>query len=120
MPLQPLSATLSDGQKTAVLKRFRARYGDELKAVEAEMQEIMTSMAEADYIAQYLGEQPEVVELRARRADLDAKDKRRQYLFKLLERLDQGASPTRPRSASPPPAGHHRFSSSQKVPVRRY
>jgi hypothetical protein len=118
MPLQALSAILSEGQKTAALKRFRARYTEELAAIEAEMQEIMTSLAEADYLVQFLGEQPEVVELRARRAELEVKDKRRQYLGKLLDRLDQ-CIPEQPAMNVPPPAGNV-GSSSQKVPVRRY
>src|SRR2546430_1570630 len=65
MPLQPLSVTLSDGQKVAAMKRFRTRYAEELVKLDAELTEILTSLAEADFLVQYLGEQPELVEMRA-------------------------------------------------------
>src|SRR4051812_31426612 len=89
MPLKQLTAALSDGQKLATLKRFRTKYSEELEKIEVEMQEIMTSLAEAEFLAQYVGEQPEVLELRARKAELDTKEKRRQYLGKIIDRLDQ-------------------------------
>ncbi len=104
MPLKQLSATLSDGQKLAVLKRFRAKYAEELEKLDVDMQEIMINLAEADFIAQYLGEQPEVAELRAKKAELEAKEKRRQYLGKIIERLD-ASIPDQPAVNVPPPQG---------------
>jgi hypothetical protein len=111
MPLKQLNPALSDGQKVAVLKRFRAKYSDELEALEVEMQEILTSLAEAEFLAQYVGEQPEVLELRARKPEFELKEKRRQYLGKIIERLD-ACIPDQKAVTVPPPAG--------KAPVRRY
>jgi hypothetical protein len=88
MPTPPLAVTLSPGQQIEALKRMRERYADELKQVESELSDILTACAEADFLAQYLGEQPEVKELRAKKPEAEAKEKRRQYLFALLERLD--------------------------------
>lgn len=89
MPQGPLIVTLTDWQKLEALKRVRERYGDELAKVEAEITEILTACAEGDHLVQFLGEQPEVAELRARRPEAETKEKRRQYLLKLIERLDQ-------------------------------
>lgn len=102
MPLPPLQATLSDGQKLAALKRLRAVYADELAGLEVEILEILTNLAEADFLAQYLGDQPEVVALRARKAEVETKEKRRQYLGKLIERLDQ-CIPEQPAVTVPAP-----------------
>jgi hypothetical protein len=88
MPAQPLSVTLSDGQKIDVLKRFRRKYGEEIEKIEAQMMEILTAVQEADFMVQYVGEQPEVKELRVRKAELEAHEARRQYLAKLIDRLD--------------------------------
>jgi hypothetical protein len=104
MPLKQLNSALSDGQKVAVLKRFRTKYAEELEKVEIDMQEILVSLAEADFMAQYVGEQPEVVEMRKRKAELDAMEKRRQYLGKIIERLDQ-CIPEQPQVNVPPPQG---------------
>src|SRR4051812_34285042 len=111
MPLKQLNPALSDGQKVAVLKRFRAKYSDELEQLEVEMQEILTSLAEADFLAQDVGEQPEVLERRAKKSEVDVKEKRRQYLGKILERLD-ACIPEMKAVTVPPPAG--------KAPGRRY
>jgi F0F1-type ATP synthase alpha subunit len=108
MPLTPLTVTLSDGQKIAAMKRFRQRYADELAKIEAEMTEILTNLAEADFLAQYLGEQAEIQELRARKADIEAKEVRRQRLGKIIERLDQYTPQQKSVSLPPPnqtPAG---------------
>jgi hypothetical protein len=110
MPLKQLNSALSDGQKIAVLKRFRTKYAEEMEKVEVEMQEIMMSIAEADFMAQYVGEQPEVIDLRKRKADLDGLEKRRQYLNKIIERLDQ-CTPEQAPVNVPPPGG---------AKVRRY
>ncbi len=115
MPLNPLSATLSDGQKLAVLKRFRAKYGDELTKLEAEMQEILLSVAEADFLTQYLGEQPEIAELRAKKSELEIKEKRRQYLGKIIDRLDQSIPQQQPVNV-PAPSG----AGAKPTGVRRY
>jgi hypothetical protein len=88
MPAQPLSVTLSDGQKIDVLKRFRKKYGEELEKIEAQVVEILTALQEADFMVQYVGEQPEVKELRARKSELEAHEARRLYLSKLIDRLD--------------------------------
>jgi hypothetical protein len=86
---QPLTVTLTPGQQIEALKRIRERYETELAQVESELTDILTAVAEADFLAQYLGDQPEVKELRARKADAEVKEQRRQYLHKLLERLAQ-------------------------------
>jgi hypothetical protein len=114
-PLPPLTNTLSNGQKMEVLKRFRHLYAEELAKIEAEMQNLLINLAEADYMAAFIGEQPEVVSLRASKVALEEKEKRRQTLGKLLERLDQTIPEQVPVAVSPPMA-----SSSQKLPVRRY
>jgi hypothetical protein len=88
MPLPPLDVQLSNGQQIETLKRFRERYADELEKLEGEMKDILTARAEAEFISKYLGDQPEVVELRSRVKELDAKEKRRQYLGMIIDRLD--------------------------------
>ena len=115
MPLPPLTTTLSNGQKMEVLKRYRHLYADELVKVETEVQTILTALAEADYMAGFIGEQPEVVALRSAKTQLEEREKRRQTLGKLIERLDQ-IIPEQPSISASPPVG----ASSQKVPVRRY
>lgn len=89
MTLQPLTVTLSDGQKIAALKRLREVYQAQLAVIEAELGESLLAQAEAEFLAPYLGEQPEIKELRLQAADAAAKETRRQYLGKLVERLDQ-------------------------------
>ena len=115
MPLPPLTTTLSNGQKMEVLKRYRHLYAEELAKVEAEVQNILTALAEADYMAGFIGEQPEVGALRSAKAQLEEREKRRQTLGKLIERLDQ-IIPEQPSISANPPVG----STSQKVPVRRF
>ena len=88
MPIQPIVVTLSDGQMMETLKRFRAKYAEELEKLDVELTDILTALAEADFIAQYLGEQPEVKELRAKKAELEVKERRRDYLGKIIDRLD--------------------------------
>ena len=108
MPLPPLSVTLTDGQKVASMKRFRTRYAEELEKLDAELTEILTNLAEADFLVQYLGEQPEIGELRARKAEVEVKERRRQYLGKIIERLDQYTPQQKPVAVPPPnatPAG---------------
>ncbi len=104
MPLAPLSVTLTDGQKLETLKRQRAQYADELAKTDVELGEILTQLAEADFLAAYLGEQPEITALRARKTDVEAKERRRQYLGKLMERLDQ-VIPQQPAVNAPVPGG---------------
>jgi hypothetical protein len=105
MPLKPLNSVLSDGQKLETLKRFRAKYAEELGKLEVEMQEILTSIAEAEFLVQYLGEQPEVVELRSRKSELDTKEKRRQYLGKIIDRLDASIPQQAPVAVQSPAGG---------------
>ncbi len=88
MPQSPLAVTLTDWQKIEALKRARERYQEDLTTVESELTDILTACAEADFIAQYLGDQPEVKEMRAKKPEAEAKEKRRQYLIALIERLD--------------------------------
>jgi hypothetical protein len=87
MPLAPLTVSLSDGQKQAALKRMQKHYSEALTALEAELTEALTASAEADLLAQYLGEQPEVKDLRALGSKSAELEKRRQYLGAILERL---------------------------------
>jgi len=89
MPLQPLTITLSDGQKIEALKRSRAKYQEELAQLDADLTEILTAFAEADFLGQYLGEQPEITALKARRPEADKLEKRRQHIGLIIERLDQ-------------------------------
>jgi len=119
MPLPPLSVTLSTGQQIEALKRFRNKYAEELTAVEAEMQDILLSCAESEFMAKYLGDQPEVVELRARKAELDAKEKRRQYLGMIVERLD-AVLPKQAAVVVSPPAGGGSASSKPAAGLKRY
>lgn len=104
MPVQPLHVTLTDGQKIDVLKRFRKRYSDEVEKVEASLVEIMTAISEAEFVSQYVGEQPEVKELRVHKAELDTLEQRRQYLSKLIDRLDS-VIPAQPEVHAPLPGG---------------
>ena len=106
MPAQPITVTLTDGQKLDVLKRLRKRYADEVERVEASVVEILTAVAEAEFLTQYVGEQPEVKELRARKAELETLELRRQYLSKLIDRLD-AVTPDQPDVKAPPPSGVH-------------
>jgi t-SNARE complex subunit (syntaxin) len=89
MPAQPLTVTLSDGQKIEAMKRFRVRYAEELAQVEGQLVDILTNLQEADFLGQYLGEQPEVGELRKRQGEVEKLEKRRAHLTALIERLDQ-------------------------------
>ena len=117
MPAQPLSVTLSDGQKIDVLKRYRKKYGDELAALDSQEIEILTAIQEADFMTQYVGEQPEVKELRARKTELDVIIARRQYLGKLIDRLD-AVIPAQPEVHAPLP--NSSASSGARPGLRRY
>ena len=113
MPMPPITVTLSDGQKVETMKRFRVLYGDEMTAIEAKLTDALLAAQEADFLAQYLGEQPELKELRARAAEAEKLEKRRQYLAALVERLDQ-YTPKQPEikvqlGATAKPAGLKRF-----------
>lgn len=88
MPLPPLSVTLSDGQKIEAMKRLRGRYAEQLAEVEVQLVQILTSLQEADFLSQYVGDQPEIVELRLRQGDCEKLEKRRAHLAALIERLD--------------------------------
>ena len=88
MPQPPLAVSLTEWQKIEALKRAQERYQEELTKLESEITDILTACAEADFIAQYLGDQPEVKDLRAKRPEAETKEKRRQYLLALIERLD--------------------------------
>ncbi len=121
MPLQPLTVTLSDGQKIAALKRLREVYQAQLAVIEAELGEALLAQAEAEFLAPYLGEQPEVKELRLKAADAAAKETRRQYLGKLIERLDQVIPAQQDVHVPLPtgaPAGGN--SAARPGPIRRY
>ena len=51
MPLQPLVVQLSEGQQKEALKRFRHKYAEELTKLEAELTDVLTSVAEAEFPA---------------------------------------------------------------------
>jgi hypothetical protein len=93
MPYQPLAVTLTDGQKVEALKRLRDQYQETLTAIEADLTGILTGLAEADFLAGYLNEQPEVVALRARKGEVEALERKRLHLTKLIERLQQVIPP---------------------------
>lgn len=96
MPLQPLTVALTDGQKVEVMKRFRAKYAEDLVKVESDLTDVLTAIAEADFLVQYLGEQPELKELKKRQAEVEALQQRRIYLSKIIERLDQYTPQVKP------------------------
>jgi hypothetical protein len=104
MPIEPLTVTLTDGQKVEAMKRFRVKYADELTKVEAELTDVLINLAEADFLAQYLGEQPEIIDLRKRKPDVENLEKRRSYLRKIIERLDQYTPQLKPVTVAPPNA----------------
>src|ERR1043165_8888183 len=104
MPLQPLVVHLSEGQQREAMKRFRAKYSDELTKLDAELTEVLTQVAEAEFLAQYLGEQPEIKELKKRQAEVEQLQQRRLYLGKIIDRLDQYMPPDKPLNV-PVPSG---------------
>ena len=89
MPVDPVTVVLSDGEKIEVLKRFRQKYAEEVLSLEGELQEYLRFHAEADFLIQYLGEQPEVLELRSHDEEIQTREQRRQHLTAIIERLDQ-------------------------------
>ncbi len=88
MALPPLTVTLSDGQKAEALKRMRKQYADQMEKIVNDLTTALTSHAEAEFLAAYLGEQPEIKELRLAAAKATELEAKRQYLGKVLERLD--------------------------------
>ncbi len=117
MPAQPLAVVLSDGQKIDVLKRYRKKYADELVTLDSQQTEILTALQEADFMTQYVGEQPEVKELRARKSELEVIEARRQYLGKLIDRLD-AVIPAQPNVHAPLP--NSSASAAARPGLRRY
>lgn len=89
MPLEPMHITLSDAEKVEVLKRFYNRYKEELETVETSIAEILTAHAQSEFLVQYLGEQPEVLELKGRDEELQKLQKRRAHIGMLIDRLEQ-------------------------------
>lgn len=89
MPLDPLQVALTDGEKIEVLKRFQQQYKEELEEVEAKLADLLRSHAEADFLVQYLGEQPEVLKLKETQDEAAKLEQRRQHLGALLDRLEQ-------------------------------
>lgn len=104
MPLHPLVITLSDGQKKEAMKRFRHKYAEELTKIESDLSDVLTAIAEAEFLAQYLGEQPEIKELKKRQAEVETLQQRRLYLGKIIDRLDQYTPQEKP-VAVPVPSG---------------
>ena len=96
MPLPPLTVTLTEGQKVEAMKRFREQYAEDLTKVESELTDILTAIAEADHLTQYLGDQPELKELKKRQGEVEALQARRVYLGKIIERLDQYTPQVKP------------------------
>jgi predicted DNA-binding antitoxin AbrB/MazE fold protein len=88
MPLQPITVELSNGQKLEVLKRFYKRYQDELTDLEDKIRDIKLALAEFEFVVQYLGEQPEVAELKAKQGEMDKLEARRVHIGKLIDRLE--------------------------------
>jgi hypothetical protein len=88
MALEPLTIELSEGQKTEVLKRFHRSYHAELEKVEGELRQLLTGNAEAEFLAQYIKEQPEVTQLRADPAAIKRLEQRREYLAQLIKVLE--------------------------------
>lgn len=119
MPLPPINVQLSNGQQVEVVKRFRLKYSEELEKLENEMRDMLTASTEADFMAKYLGEQPEVIELRNQMKDFDVKEKRRQYLGAIIERLDAVTPKQAPVTVAPPGGGPTGVSGTKPV-VRRY
>lgn len=105
MALAPLTVELSNGQKLEVLKRFYKLYRDELTKVEDEMRDIMIALKEHEFVVQYLGDQPEVSKLAARKDELDKLAKRREHIGKLIERLEGSI----PKQGSEAPATIQRY-----------
>lgn len=118
MPHAPLQVTLSDGQKIEALKRFRAKYQEELTKIEAELTDILTNLAEADFVGAYLGDQPEVTELRARKPEMEKLERRRQHIAMIIDRLDQ-VIPKQAEVHVPPP-GAPAAGGGRAGNVRRY
>ena len=71
MALEPIDATLSDWQKIEVIKRFHQTYVEQLETIEKELSALLTRKAEADLMASYIADQPEVVELRPEAAEIE-------------------------------------------------
>ncbi len=112
MPIEPLAVILSDGQKLEAMKRFRARYADELTKIEADLPEILTQVAEAEVLASYLGgqpsylaAQPELVEQRKRKDEADVLQSRRKYLHMIIARLDEYTPQQKPVTTQAPGGG---------------
>ena len=89
MPLQPITVTLTDGQKIEALKRFAQGYEEELTELEQQITNAKTALAELEFLKGYLGDQPEVLSLLEQAEGLDRLEKRRQHVGMLLERLGQ-------------------------------
>lgn len=105
MQLEPIEVHLTEGQKLEVLKRFRQRFLDELDQLDGAIRSIKIELAEFDFVVQYLGEQPEVLQLKDRADELVKLNQRRDHLGKLLGRLDQ----VLPKQAGDKPASFQKF-----------
>ena len=95
----------SDDERTGdvvIDPKTRELLREELKKVDVELTEVLTAIAEAEFLVAYLGEQPEVVELRARKPEAEKLERRRQYLGMIIERLDQ-VIPQQPAVTAPVP-----------------
>ncbi len=89
MPIEPIKVELTAGEQIEVLKRFRQQYADEVDKITGELEVLLRSHAEADFVIQYLGEQPEVLELRSHGEEIQKLEQRRQHLSAIIDRLDQ-------------------------------
>lgn len=89
MAVEPIQVVLTDGQKLEALKRYHQRYSEELEQLDAEVTELRTRLAEYEFLVKFLGEQPEVVELRDQAERVEKLEARRQHVSKLLERLER-------------------------------
>jgi predicted nuclease with TOPRIM domain len=93
MSLEPMQVELTAGQQIETLKRFRQQYQEKLEELERELTELLTANAESEFMAKYLGEQPEVTDLRVEADRIGKLEKRRQHLHMLIGRLDQVTPP---------------------------
>ncbi len=89
MSIEPLSVALTNGEQLEVLKRFSVSYTEQMETVDAELREKLIANAEADFLAQYIGEQKEVQELRCDPAEIERLEKKRQHISAIIDRLTQ-------------------------------
>ena len=108
MPLEPIQVHLTDGEKIEVLKRFQQSYKAEMDELVAKLETHLRSHAEADFVAQYLGEQPEVLSLKSNQEEVAKLEQRRQHIAVIIDRLAQ-VIPKQDEIGLKPPAQMRRY-----------